>query len=177
MVREILSIRIDLETKQHLERLASALGVNLSDLLRKYIIPFARISTTLQALKMIEDLERVVVKAIVNTEEFQELLKELYERMVERTFCEGYDCEYKHTYKVIPDTYFLTIIKEGNMYWPAKLERYFDDGSIAYERWELEKVETIRELAEWLQDLENALTAGLREKIKEVKEAVRCLLS
>ena len=171
-----LTIRLDLETKRSLEQLASILGVNLSDLLRYYIVPFARSATMLQALKTIRELERAVLKAIIGSEEFQELLKELKKKMVEQEFCGGYNCEYRHTYKVIPDS-FLTIVEVDKILWPARLERYFDDGSIAYERWEIEKVETVKELAEWLKDLEDTLTFRLRKKIEEIKEAVRWLLS
>jgi len=171
-----LTIRLDLETKRQLEKLATVLDVNLSDLLRHYVIPLAKISATLETIKMTKDLEKAVLKAIVGSKEFQNLLSEAKKYLVEKTFCFGHDCEYEHIYETILDS-FLTIVEKEGLLWPARLERYFDNGSIPYEYWEVEEIRSLKDLVEWLQDLDDTFSAYLHDKIEKVKKAIKWFFS
>jgi len=172
-----LTIRLDRETKEQIERLSAVLGVNLSDLIRQYVIPLAKVAVTLEATKMVENLERAVLKAIIASNEFQELLKKLKKLLKEEEFCGGYNCEYKYSYRVLPSgtgISFLTITEVDKILWPARIERYVENW---HDYWEIEEIKTLRELVEWLRDLEETLAYNLREKIQEIKEAVRFFLS
>jgi len=167
-----ISVRIDPETKRKLERLAGYFGVNLSDLLRKYILPLTRAELELKALKTIKNMEKMVLKAIITSDEFQGLLRELKKFMREEEFCSGCDCQYTVSFNLVPNS-FLTLI-EKDVLWPAFVERIVE-GLCTY--YETERVETLMDLAKWLEELEYSLGVALSDKIREVKEAVRELTS
>ena len=172
-----MTVRLDKVTKEQIEKLATMLGINLSDLMRQYVIPLAKITVTLEATKMVENLERAVLKAIIASNEFQKLLRELKRFLKEEEFCGGYNCEYRYSYRVLPSgtsISFLTITEVDKILWPARIERYVEDW---HDYWEIEEIETLRDLVEWLRDLETALAYNLQEKIQEIKEAVRFFLS
>ena len=167
-----ISVRIDPETKRKLDRLATYLNINLSDLLRSYIVPLAQATLQIETVKNISSLERTVLRSFVGSKEFQQLLREVKRFLKEEEFCEGCDCDHRITLEVIPRS-FLTI-KEDEVLWPAFVERVVD-GYCQY--YYVEKVASLKELAEWLEDLKRAMGVLLGNKIEEVKEAIRKLTS
>ena len=167
-----LTIRLDLETKRQLEKLAAVLDVNLSDLLRYYVIPLAKISATLETIKIVKNLEKAIVKAVIGSKEFQNLLDEVRRHLVEKTFCAGHNCEYEQRFKIVPGS-FLTIVEKGELLWPARIEHYVDP----YDYWEAEEVRSLKDLVEWLKDLDYTLSAYLHDKIEKIKEAIKWFFS
>ena len=165
-------MRVDPKVKEKLDKLAAYLGINLSDLLRSYILPLAEASLEIDAIKNIRFLEKAVLKAIISSKEFQQLLSELKRFLREEEFYEGCDNDYRITLKLIPNS-FLTIAEDEAL-WPAFIERVVDNHCQYYH---IEKVSSLKELADWLEDLKHTLGFLLHNKIEEVKEAIRRLTS
>lgn len=76
-----LNIRIDPETKRALQELAVKLNTTVSDLIRNVIVKVISVLSRLDELETIKTLEAKLVRAIMLTDEFQELLKKLPKRM------------------------------------------------------------------------------------------------
>jgi len=171
-----LTVRLDEKTKQDLEKLAVLFDIPLSELIRGYIIPFAKAALEMEAFEAMRDLEKVVVRAIISSNEFQGFLEKLAKYLREEEFCGGVDCEYKYNFKILPDT-MLTIVEKKvygrTLLWPGFVEKYVEDMSTHYE---LREVESLKDLAYWLEDLEYAWNKVLHDKIEEVREAIRRLL-
>ena len=75
----VVGIRISQEDKQKLDFLAHILGTNTSEIIRKYVVFLGEVSSTLKAIKTLEDVSKITAKAIISNEKVQKLLKQLYE--------------------------------------------------------------------------------------------------
>ena len=71
----------------------------------------------------------------------------------------------------------LTIIEkkinDKTILWPGFVEKYVE-GMATY--FEMEEVKTLKDLADWLEDLEYTWGSFLRDKTEELKEAIRRLV-
>jgi len=178
-----LEIRLDPETKSNLDFLARITGQNMSELIRNVVIPIARIKTTINTIKTIELTEKALVRAIVQLPEFQQLLEELQAYMMKDYISVGYGgtkmyCDNtlfgEFEYKIVKNKDGkLTVVK---LFENEECNEYGTCWRSEYAPFTEREIETLSELAEFLEYVVEKLAEELEEKIEKVKEAIKRLI-
>ena len=166
--------------KEKLEKLAQIFGINVSELMRSYVIKFAEIEKTLEALETVRQLEKKLVKAIIMSKPFQELLEKLskYVKICERYV--GFHDEKLAVYNAVAIRSCInwSIAKENDIYklyrvvWAIEKNEYgttwLSEHNPSYE-----EPTTLKEIMEFLEDVEFDADTALREKIEEIRKIIR----
>ena len=174
-----LEIRIPQEDKEKLERLAEALGVTVSDIMRDVVTRIAQIEKSIEVSEAIENIEKVVVKAIIKSQQFQNLLKEIkqrYEGECERWV--GFNESKLFRYTCVERDYVITEengkLVPRRIVWDIEVNEYgrewiSEHGPIK----EFKEIGTLGELKEFLETIEFVVDQDLERKIKEIKEMMK----
>ena len=167
-----LSIRLDPEVKHYLEKLAEKLNVTISDLIRNTIVKVLNLLARLDELETIKQLEKKLVRAIMVTEEFQELLRKLPIREEHRYV--GYKSErLEHIPNVVAyaDNFVVRIDSQERLILKKLVphERCNEYGKCWTEDYYAEDIETLDELITFLDKVEKNVDKELRAHIERIR--------
>jgi len=175
-----LEIRINPQDKEKLERLAQVFNINVSELLRSYIVKFTTIEKTLETLETTRMLEKKLVKALILSKPFQELLERLvkYVRTCEKYV--GFHDEKLVVYNAIAIGRCInwTIAKENGVYklyrvvWVIEKNEYGTEW-LSEHNPSYEEPQSLREITEFLDDVEFDAETSLQQKIEEIKSIIK----
>jgi len=177
-----LEIRIPSQVKQDLDFLARITNQNISELIRDIIIPLTRIKTSLKAIETIEKSEKALTRAIIQLPEFQALLKELTKYRTSVELAKGYtSLEYEKIDMIVigDNKTYYNVIQEGDKITVRKIEELEvcnQYGSCWTDSYVYRDLQSLSDLADFLETIADFLHNELEEKIEKVKEAIKRLI-
>ena len=158
-----LEIRIDEDTKKRLEKLARILETTVSDIVREYAIKIALITKYIDIVDVMDATEEKIVKALLNSVPFQELFKKLIKHV---DACSKVYHGTKHVYRALIGTKCLDwgiwIDERTALY---KLKKITWEEDINFE-----EVRTLKDLRNFLNEMEQEFGNLYEQKINELKE-------
>ena len=170
----IMSVRLDRDTKEKLEGWAKQVGISLSELVRNYILKILKIQADLEIKETLKSLEERLVKALILSEDFQQLLKKL--PISEKSYEYGFNGGRYEFIKSFDYAPYYVPIQRGDKIMLGKIKEIEAEnqyGRTWTDGYTIEEVKTLWELDDFLQRVEDSISGELQVYVKSVRELLR----